>query len=228
VSEFSLETAIADWRRQLRAEGMQDEVLRELEDHLRSSIERAVDAGQPLAVSFVRACEQMGESTLLAQEFTKESTMKSFSKLSGVAIAVLAMVVVMELEGMHTVVLCAWPPLLFVLGVSLGGLVAGHGPVRVWRAFAVALLGAEVTAGQVEPLRDICRRGQRLAYMGGFLQLILGAMHLMSVLDAPHLIGPGIAYAMIGLVHAALIAELGFASMERWMVGSQPFAERTA
>ena len=143
--------------------------------------------------------------------------MHPLSKLVGLLIAVLGFCGVMWLEGGHPVVLLALPPMLMVLGISLGGIIASHGPRRVLRALAVAFGGRSVAAGEVEELRALCQRGHRLSYVAGLLQLITGTMHVFEVLDNPALIGPGLAYAMIGLMHAVLVSELGFASAERWI-----------
>lgn len=217
MAEFSLAATIDAWRNELIAGGVPDEAVRELQDHLCTGIERAIDAGQAPAAAFAMVRSELGAPNSLGFEFAKEMNMKPLSKLVGSVIAVAAVVLVLDLEGLHTATLFAWPPLLLVLGVAFGGLVAGHGPVRVWRTFASALGGIHVLPAEVANLRDVCRRGQRLAYAGGLLQAILGTFHVLSVLDHPSRIGPGVAYAMLGLVHAVLIAELGFATMERWL-----------
>jgi hypothetical protein len=227
VAEFSLQAAIDAWRTELLAGGVPADAVRELHDHLCTGIERALEAGQAPAAGFAAVRAALGEPEALGREFTKERNMNPLSKLVGLSIAVAAIVVLMEAEGLHTATLFAWPPLLLVLGVAFGGLVAGHGPVRVWRTFASALGGIQVLPAEVAGLRDVCRRGQRLAYAGGLLQAILGTFHVLSVLDRPSMIGPGIAYAMLGLVHAVLIAELGFSSMERW-IGRSASAEAVA
>lgn len=217
MAEFSLEAAICAWRTELLAGGVPTDAVRELQDHLCTGIERAIEAGQAPAAAFATMRAALGEPESLGREFTKETNMNPLSKLVGLSIAVAAVVVLMEAEGLHNATLFAWPPLLLVLGVALGGLIAGHGPVRVWRTFASAIAGVHVLPVEVAGLRDVCRRGQRLAYAGGLLQAILGTFHVLSVLDHPSMIGPGIAYAMLGFVHAVLIAELGFATMERWI-----------
>lgn len=223
-----LEPAIAAWRRSLRAVGLRDEQLAELEDHLRCCITLAIDAGRSTEEAFTAARAQLGAPAVLADEFHKEKNMHPLSKLLGLAIAILAMLTVIELEGGQSIGLLALPPLLMVLGISSGGLVASHGPRRVLRMLAVAFGGRRALPGEAEELRWICRRGHRLAYAGGVLQTVLGAMHILSVLDSPSVIGPSIAYVLIGLVHAVLVAELGFATAERWVAGAERDLEPAA
>jgi hypothetical protein len=42
-------------------------------------------------------------------------------------------------------------------------------------------------------------------------------MHICSVLDDPKTIGPGIGWALLAVIYAALLADLGFGSAERWV-----------
>lgn len=216
-----LEPTIAAWRRSLRTAGLRDEQLAELEDHLRCSIALAIDAGRPAAEAFTAACAHLGAPEVLAAEFQQEKNMHPLSKLLGLAIAIAAMCTVIEIEGGYSTMLLALPPLLMVLGISFGGLVASHGPTRVLRMLAIAFAGRCARPGEAEELRSICRRGHRLAYAAGVLQAVLGAINICSHLNNPSLIGPGIAYTLIGLVHAVLVAELGFATAERWVAGAE-------
>lgn len=228
MAEFSLEVAIAGWRRELQAEGVGDEARRELEDHLRSSVERAADAGQAVEQAFASARAQLGEPVVLGEEFTKETNMNPWSKLVGIAVAVAAIWLVLFLEGIHAEMLLQWPPLLLVLGLCVGGLVASHGPKRVWRTLSVALGGSRPPLGEVAELREVCRRGHQLAYSAGVLQTIFGAIGICSHLDQPSLIGPWIGDILIGLVQAVVVAELGFATMERWIARPPRDAGATA
>ncbi|MDO8348741.1 MAG: permease prefix domain 1-containing protein [Planctomycetota bacterium] len=222
MAEFALEVAIAAWRRSMQNEGLRREQLAELEDHLRCQIERSIDAGHSPADSYTAACARLGMPQQVAGEFHKETNMHPLSKLLGLAIAIAAMLTVIEIEGGHSILLFQLPPLLMVVGVAFGGLVASHGPQRVWRMLAVSLGGGRPAPGEAAELQWVCRRGHRLAYAAGVLQAVFGVMQICSVLDQPSLIGPGIAYCLVGLVHAVLVAELGFATMERWVVASVP------
>lgn len=217
MSEFSLEALITAWREELRRSGFPEPAIRELEDHLRTGIDRAVDAGVPLAAAFHATRSNLGDATALAREFHKESTMHPIHKFLGLCAALAAILGAMVLEGGHPIILAQLPPLLLILGVAFGGLVAAHGPRRVLRLLACSIGGSRTDPDEAHELRWIARRGNRLTYSAGFLQVLLGTIHILSVLDQPHLIGPGAAYVLSGLVLAVLIAELGFATMERWL-----------
>src|SRR5262245_56437668 len=67
---FELERAIADWRRGLAQNGLQNsDVTNELEAHLRDSIDVQIAAGAEPRLAFNTALEQMGTSTELKSEF---------------------------------------------------------------------------------------------------------------------------------------------------------------
>lgn len=217
MAEFPLEALITAWREELRRTGIGEPALRELEDHLRTGIDRAVDAGVPLAAAFHATRSNLGDATALAREFHKESTMHPIHKFLGLAIAFGVIFGVIVLEGGHPIVFAQLPPLLLILGVAFGGLVAAHGPRQVGRLLACAIGGRRADPEEARELRWISRRGYRLTYSAACLQVILATCQVLSTLDTPEQIGPRIAYALAGIVHAVLIAELGFATMERWL-----------
>jgi hypothetical protein len=69
---FELNREIADWRQNMRANGVSPvEALDELEGHLRDAFERKVQAGVERQEAFKLALEQLGRSTDLAAEFQK-------------------------------------------------------------------------------------------------------------------------------------------------------------
>jgi hypothetical protein len=71
---FNLETAMAEWRRQMLAAGIQSPVpLDELESHLREDIEQQVRSGMDEARAFELAVQQMGQAISLRKEFMKTS-----------------------------------------------------------------------------------------------------------------------------------------------------------
>jgi hypothetical protein len=69
---FDLEQAVADWRRQMLAAGIQTPVpLEELEIHLRDEIERQVKSGMRQQKAFELATRQIGQAGVLKKEFKK-------------------------------------------------------------------------------------------------------------------------------------------------------------
>lgn len=74
-SRFDLNDAINKWRAELAAHpGLTDDNLRELESHLREAVAAAVKLGSSEREAFAKALEQIGASTQLASEFSRENT----------------------------------------------------------------------------------------------------------------------------------------------------------
>jgi len=69
---FNLETAIADWRKQMLAAGIKTPVpLEELEGHLCEEIERRMNSGLNEQHAFEIAVRQIGQASALKNEFKK-------------------------------------------------------------------------------------------------------------------------------------------------------------
>jgi len=69
---FNLDQAVADWRRQMAAAGIESaEVLDELESHLRDDVERQVCSGAEAQRAFDSAVRRMGSAQALRREFAK-------------------------------------------------------------------------------------------------------------------------------------------------------------
>ena len=78
---FDLEQAIADWRRQMLAAGIQSPVpLVELEEHLREDVERQVQTGTDVHQAFNLASQQLGQAKRLKREFMKSYSVMDIVK----------------------------------------------------------------------------------------------------------------------------------------------------
>ncbi len=103
---FNLEEAIASWRKQLSASGINSPaILDELEDHLRLEMERQVQKGLPSHRAFDAAIQKIGTSKVLQEEFTKaaccgENRERKY-KLAGMGIAALGYALPIGLSGRH-------------------------------------------------------------------------------------------------------------------------------
>ena len=74
---FNLEQSIAEWRRQMIAEGIKTPVpLEELESHLREEIERQTKSGLDEAEAFRTSVQKMGQARALEGEFKKVEATK--------------------------------------------------------------------------------------------------------------------------------------------------------
>ena len=103
---FNLEKAIASWRKQLSASGINSPaVLDELEDHLRLEMERQVEQGLAAHRAFDAAVQKIGTSKMLRAEFTKtaccgENRQRKY-KLAWMGIAALGYATPIGLSGRH-------------------------------------------------------------------------------------------------------------------------------
>jgi len=69
---FSLDQAIAQWRRQMRSAGLKRrDLLAELENHLREDIDTLMQAGLEPRQAFGAAVARMGEPEVVCAEFAK-------------------------------------------------------------------------------------------------------------------------------------------------------------
>ncbi|MCB9878059.1 MAG: hypothetical protein H6835_10700 [Planctomycetes bacterium] len=211
---------LAAFAAQLARRGLGEHQIAELLDHLHCSIEQRIDAGDSPVVATRAAIAAVGDVADVTREYQKEGLMHPLQKLLGIAFVFLVFVVALNLQGAHMTVLVsevAVIPLLMITGVTLGGLVASFGVQRTARMFSVSVLGRRASLDEAPLLLQVCLRGQRLAWTGCVLMVTTSAMHICSVLDNPAMIGPAIAWTLIGVVYAALIADLGFGSAERWI-----------
>lgn len=91
---FNLDQTIANWRRQMAAEGIKTPaVLDELESHLREDIERQLRAGVNAETAFKTAVERIGQSDLLKAEFAKVGGIRGvqWGKVVGIACCLVAL-----------------------------------------------------------------------------------------------------------------------------------------
>ena len=74
---FDLEQAIAEWRRQMLAAGINSPVpLEELESHLREEVEMQVRSGASLEQAFEMAVQSIGQPAALKNEFARAAATK--------------------------------------------------------------------------------------------------------------------------------------------------------
>jgi hypothetical protein len=79
---FNLEKAIAEWRRQMLAAGIQTPVpLEELEGHLREEIERQTKSGFDVQRAYETAAQKIGKANMLKNEFEKVGATKGARNL---------------------------------------------------------------------------------------------------------------------------------------------------
>ncbi|MFT4512506.1 MAG: hypothetical protein ACI89X_004712 [Planctomycetota bacterium] len=123
----------------------------------------------------------------------------------------------LTLMGAHPSDYLQLAALLIIVSLSFFGLIASHGPRMVGRLLAVTCGSLARNEAEAGHLRNMCRRGRQLSYSGGILTLLVGIIHVLSVLDRPEVMGPGFAVALVGPVLAVMIAELGFGAATHWV-----------
>ncbi len=144
---FDLEQAVAEWRQQMLAAGIQTPVpLEELEIHLREEIEQQLKSGTNAPLAFEIAMQQIGKAQMLKNEFAKVDGMKVTRTLKQCRAIMIACLVVESLfwtTCLHLKIGClseitipqqmsglaAVAVMILLAGIGL----SGHGPVRLSR-----------------------------------------------------------------------------------------------
>jgi len=79
---FNLDQAIAEWRRQMTAGGIETPaILDELESHLREDVERELRSGPDVERAFTAAVRKIGPASALKKEFEKSTVAAAGEKL---------------------------------------------------------------------------------------------------------------------------------------------------
>lgn len=123
----------------------------------------------------------------------------------------------MLLQGSHPKALLLPAPAMLVGAVVMGGLITSHGPRLCYSLIGICLGMQSLDPGETRALGDMCSQGRRLAYVGGFLQLVSSVLFLLERWDTPEVFGPAIGSAIAGMVAAVLVAEIGFGSIRHWI-----------
>jgi len=139
----NLENDIAIWRQQMFAAGINsDEVLDELESHLREDIERRIRSGANAAKVFQIAVNQFGEPQSLESEFEKVKERKYMKRSVMIGVGIVGVLVGMALvmpavaQYRHEGAMRNDEPWLFLIGslLTLAGCGAAVGNLKKKRA----------------------------------------------------------------------------------------------
>jgi len=211
-----LDDHIERWRADLlRHPSIAPDAADELEDHLRSLIARRTDQGQAEQDAFEGAAAELGAPRALAREFTREEgTMSLGSKLTGFAIIIALFAVCCGSLGFA---LFDLPSLLLVMGVTLGGLWASFGPRLLLEAARATIAPGVVDSARAATLVAVFRRGYQLAWASGGLGLLTGIIFMLTNLEDPAHIGPGLGLCMLSVLYGGAIAELFFRNGTAWL-----------
>lgn len=215
-----LEAGILAWQKRLAAAGLGAEHIAELEDHLRTTVDFALDAGHSPAAALRQAIAGLGHPAAIAVEYQKESDMHPATRFVSVAVALVALCFVLWLEGPGAAIERSLPPLLVVLALAYCGITACHGPRRCLRLLAVTCFRQPLELDDLPVLQRSCRLGRRLASAAGVLLVLGGAAFTMAMLDQPARMEAGFCCCLLGLAFAVLVVELAFLPIQRAIAGT--------
>jgi hypothetical protein len=108
-------------------------------------------------------------------------------------------------------------PIVMVLSVVLGGLIASHGPRPIAKMLLICFGGRAANNSDAEALRALCRRGRRLTYVGMIIAALSSTIAMLGNLSDPAQVGAALSEVLGATLFAILIAEIGFGSAEAWV-----------
>jgi hypothetical protein len=145
---FNLEPAIADWRQQMLAAGIQSPVpLEELEAHLREEIERQRNSGLGEQKAFEVSVLRIGQPEILGSEFKKSEG--RLIKITGIFVAIVGAVIISRMlierpdaEHLRNNQQMAWlitmsAIALCGIGIALIKVGSERGVVRLWKLVGI-------------------------------------------------------------------------------------------
>jgi hypothetical protein len=109
--------------------------------------------------------------------------------------------------------------LFWVVGVVVAGLWMCFGPARSIKAITNALLGYRYdNSGGFSLCIAVLARGYQLAWAGGFAGTLLGLVNMLSNMDDPAAIGPGMAAGLMPGIYALILAEFVFSPLQQVII----------
>lgn len=228
LTDFDLSRWIERWRASLaQSTAIGEAELDELTDHLVCAIEAELHRGAPPVVAFRAAAEQLGDPSVLRQEYERLRRPMSATRK-----------VVLTLFAATPLLVAAWPvgltcfvhvpSLILVTSLIATGLCACFGPRAVVDAFRAALGESRIADFETLARHEaVFRRGYRLAWASGLLGALFGVVSVLTNLSDPATIGPGLALCLLSTLYAAVLAELGFKNLQQWVENQGPIAVAT-
>ena len=198
MTAFDLEQHAAQWRRELEATlAFSPAELDELEDHLRSSFEVRIQAGESPESAWTEACTHLGGANALALEFAKDKLMPALGRL----------------------MLAWWKPALLLIAFAATAMSCarfGNGPGDPWGQ-AVWLL---ISGATLLTLLFLPAPSNRIAILVGIGNAVclFPLLHLaLYNVEIGRLIGPGWAERSSGYRSVSeVLGFLGLVFINRW------------
>lgn len=181
---FNLEQSIAEWRRRMRAAGIETPVpLEELESHLREDFEDQVCAGAIPERAFEIAASQLGAPEAIQQEFGKVETVSArVRKLNYALSAAVAVLFCVSLVIAMSNILHDDADLTLGWRISIAGAFLSAG--LLVSAFAIRKLPQEL--GKVGKVMPTWARKINSVFYGVLAVLCCAAAVIIFLINIPH------------------------------------------
>ena len=172
---FNLEQAIADWRQQMLAAGIQSPTpLEELEGHLRETIEQLMKSGLKEPEAFEISMREIGQPKTLKSEFQKNE--RTFMKRTiGIGMGItdillgIGLTIPAAVQLQRELRVADWRLVLMLLGMFL----ASRGAVSFQR-----MIQARMPQGEFEKV-GMAWRGQTIKTGAGIISLLMGTAFIL-------------------------------------------------
>lgn len=127
----------------------------------------------------------------------------------GMGAIALTLLVAVRLSRVPLMAFFDLPSLIFLSGLTLGGLLMNYDPLTVLSAYWHAALGKPVPdRAYRRRLLRVLDRSYQLLWGGGVLGALVGVITMLSNLSAPASVGVGMAVSLLTLFYAVVVAEL--------------------
>ena len=171
---LDLEKQIANWRQEMSKTGCRDEVLNELEEHLREEVERLGRSGVPADKAFEIAASKLGTPSAMATEFRKLPSLRPWMPVRLACLGTTALVVALLGYGMVQVASHGG----ILLGAHVFGITLGYVLMFIIGGLAVCSIGArwfgEFSAAQRSSLFRSMFRFAHASAIFTILGIVLG------------------------------------------------------
>lgn len=109
--------------------------------------------------------------------------------------------------------------MIFVVGIVTAGLWMCFGPLTAGKAIVNAVWGPKnYDQGRFTLGIAVLARGYQLAWAAGLSGTLLGLVIMLSNMDDPYAIGPGMAMSLISTIYGLILAEFIFSPLQQAMI----------
>ncbi len=197
------------------------QALDEIEDHLRQEIDERLADGMAPPDAFARAARRLGEGEALVDEFAKLCGHDQLAQLEnlvshyvdrrivmrllvGFAMSGLFIGLGVLLEGGRLSIFIQISAILIVGGGALGALLVGYPWSAIRNGLLLALTGRHAIRSAYLDAARVFRAMGDMAFLAGFLGVIIGVIHVLMNLDNLGQAGAGFATALVSALYGLL------------------------